>query len=258
MSPLRWTVLGAGTAVPHPQRSPSGHLLTVGARHFLIDMGSGTLSRLARVGLPWTSLEALFLSHRHLDHTLDLPGLLFASRIPGHGRAAPLPVHMGPGMRGFVAGLEKALGRWMQPVGFEVQWREHSGAEPALELGGGLRALLRPVAHDRTSLGMRFALPGGATVAYSGDSDYCPSLVQLCQGARLAVLECSSPTDQKIPGHMTPREVAQVAQEAQVGRVLLVHTYPGCDGVDLAAQVAHHGYHGPVEVARDGARIDLE
>jgi ribonuclease BN (tRNA processing enzyme) len=249
---MRWTVLGAGTAAPHPLRSPAGHLLQCHNTTLLIDMGPGTLWRAAAHGVPWTSLDAILLSHRHLDHSLDLPALLFASRLPGHGRARPLPVHFGPGMRAFVAGFEAALGRWMQPLGFHIDWHEHETDHLQI---GDVQVALAPVAHDPTSLGMRFTGPAGEVIAYSGDSDVCDALVALCQDADLAVLECSTPDGEKLRGHLSPREVAQVATQARARRVALVHTYPSTDGLDLAAQVAQHGYHGPVTVTRDGERL---
>ncbi len=259
---LTWTVLGAGTAVAHLERSPSGHLLTSSGGSVLLDMGAGTLPRLLRAGVSWQQLDAICLSHRHLDHFLDLPALLFASRIPGHGRTAPLPIHMGPGMRDWVEGFASLLGRWFEPRGFTIAWHEHctnpqeSRADHFAEIAG-LRATFARVAHDKTSIGMRFEAANGAVIAYSGDSDQCDNLLELCRGADLAVLECSSDIDAKIPGHLTPKEVAQIALEAQVGAVALVHMYPELDGVDLVARTAACGYHGPLFVARDGQRFTV-
>ena len=252
-----WVVLGAGTAIPHSERSPSGHLLR--ARHgpVLVDMGPGTLWRLAAQGVALRDLEGIVLTHRHLDHFLDLPALLFASRIPGHGRTRPLPIHVGPGMLEHIGPFAEALGHWFEPKGFDVLWTEHAPGEGAVAVEvGGTEVELRAVEHDATSIALRVSLPGG-TVAYSGDSDDCSGLRALCDGADVAVLECSSAADAKLPGHLTPREVADIARGARVGRVVLVHMYPQLDGVDLQAEVARFGYDGPVVVATDGFGIRL-
>ena len=251
---LLWSVLGAGTAVPHPERSPAGHILHAPQGPILVDMGPGTLWRMAREGLGLSDLKAIVLSHRHLDHFLDLPAMLFASRIPGHGRTLPLEVHVGPGMPRHLERFGQALGQWFEPRGFPVCYVEHVGVESAMVAGATLTFF--PVEHDETSIAVR-AQSQGRIVAYSGDSDYCSSLVDACRGADVAILECSTASKNKLEGHMSPCEVARIATEAAARRVVLVHTYPELDGVDLAARVAAFGYDGPVEVAADRTRIVL-
>lgn len=257
MSPqARWTVLGAGTAGPHPQRSPSGHLLQAPSIKgpVLIDMGAGTLWRLARAGVAWESLAAIFITHIHLDHCLDLPALMFAAR-GSHTRTEPLPIYASAGSLAFIEAMGAPLGKWFEPKGFEVQWCPIGPGEHSL---AGLEVRAEPVAHHRTSLGLRFCAPGQSwSVAYSGDSDYCESLVTLCRGASLGVLECSTPEGDKHPGHMTPREVARVAVEAGLGRVALVHRYASLDGTDTAERVGAHGYSGEVIEAQDGTWFEL-
>ena len=48
---MHLTVLGAGTAVPSPRRSPAGYLLRVAGEALLFDAGPGTLARLAVAGV---------------------------------------------------------------------------------------------------------------------------------------------------------------------------------------------------------------
>lgn len=246
-----WTVLGAGVAEPHPSRAPAGHLLEAGGTRLLIDLGPGTLWRLASAGCRWQDLDALLISHVHLDHLLDLPALMFASRLPGHGRSAPLPIVLHPAALPYVERLRGAFGRWFEPEGFEVRWEAVAGGSLRL---GEVEVTLAPVEHHASSLGMRFAW-GGRSVAYSGDSDYCEGLVALCRGASLAVVECSTPVEEKAPGHLSPREVAWLGQAAQPGRLALVHRYASLDGVDVPAAVRAWGYEGEVVACEDGERL---
>ena len=44
-------VLGSGTAIPRPHRSPAGYAVQVGQETLLFDSGPGTLGRLAQAGL---------------------------------------------------------------------------------------------------------------------------------------------------------------------------------------------------------------
>ena len=79
---LRFTVLGSGTAKPDPARGPTGFLLQAHGASVLIDGGSGTLHRLARVGVDAVELDAGVYSHRHVDHSGDFVPLLFAMCVP--------------------------------------------------------------------------------------------------------------------------------------------------------------------------------
>ncbi|MEL6178932.1 MAG: ribonuclease Z [Myxococcota bacterium] len=246
---LSWTVLGAGTAAPHPKRSPSGHVITYGSQRILVDMGAGTLWRLVRAGIHWTTLDAIVLSHAHLDHTLDLQSLMFTSRVPGHGRTRPLPLYVGPGMDTMLGKLRDALGEWFEPGGFEVPVHVQQKGQVSI---GALTVEFSPVEHHATSIGIKVIAPEGDAIAYSGDSAACDALVDLCQGAALAVLECSTRPDNPVRGHMTPHHMAEVARKARVPRVAAVHRYPELDGFDVAQAAAEAGYGGEVLVPGDG------
>ena len=69
---FEFIVLGSGTTVPSPDRGPAGFLLRVGSEIYLIDGGSGTLQRCAKLGIDPRMLSGGFYSHRHPDHTGDL------------------------------------------------------------------------------------------------------------------------------------------------------------------------------------------
>jgi len=50
-----------------------------------------------------------------------------------------------------------------------------------------------PMAHTPESVGYRIELHDGRSIAVSGDTDYCESVVDLARDADLLVLECSFP-----------------------------------------------------------------
>src|SRR5919108_2426345 len=67
----------AGTAgsVPTPKRGLPALLLRAGGERILLDCGEGTQHQLLRsVGLP--DVDAIFITHLHLDHWLGLPGII--------------------------------------------------------------------------------------------------------------------------------------------------------------------------------------
>jgi ribonuclease Z len=71
------SIFFAGTAgsVPTPKRGLPAILLRAGGERILFDCGEGTQHQLLRsIGLP--DLDAIFITHLHLDHWLGLPGMI--------------------------------------------------------------------------------------------------------------------------------------------------------------------------------------
>ena len=88
----------AGTAgsVPTARRGLPAILLRAGGERILLDCGEGTQQQLLRsAGLP--ELDAVFLTHFHLDHWLGLVGMLKTFDL--RAREKPLAVHGPPGLK---------------------------------------------------------------------------------------------------------------------------------------------------------------
>ena len=110
-----------------------------------------------------------------------------------------------------------------------------------------------PVNHIASSLAYRLEF-GGASVVYSGDTDWSDSLIDLARGADLFILEASNPF--KVAGHLTPEQAGRLAVQAGVDRLVLTHIYPPGDAVDPAAQAALY-FSGEIIVAEDGLRLQV-
>ena len=65
---MRLVVLGSGSTVPHPQRASSGFWLETSGGAILLDCSSPIPLRMAQEGLDWPNLDAIWISHFHLDH----------------------------------------------------------------------------------------------------------------------------------------------------------------------------------------------
>jgi ribonuclease BN (tRNA processing enzyme) len=91
----------AGAPMPVAGRAGISSAVVVDGRVFVVDCGRGSPSAFAAAGLDFTRLEAVFLTHLHVDHIGDLPGLLLypwgvrvsrpAIRVYGPSRPAALP-----------------------------------------------------------------------------------------------------------------------------------------------------------------------
>lgn len=247
---MRLTVLGAGTALPVPGRSPAGYLLRVGEEPLLFDLGPGTLARLAAAGVSYREIERVFVSHLHSDHVLDLVTLLQASNAtPGWSRQKPLEVIGCRGLGAFVARMMETFDG-AAPEGFAVRVTE-LGAERRQFGGWTLETAL--TAHTPASLAFRVEAAGQAVV-YSGDAVESAELTRLARGASAFVCECSFPRGWPTPDHVTADAAGRMAQAAGVRRLVLSHLYPPAQEVDVAAQ-ARAEYGGEVIVAVDGTSL---
>ncbi len=82
----------AGAPMPVAGRAGISSALIVDGRTFVIDCGRGSPSAFVEQGLDFKRLEAVFITHLHVDHVGDLPGLLlypWGVRWSDDGR--PLP-----------------------------------------------------------------------------------------------------------------------------------------------------------------------
>jgi ribonuclease BN (tRNA processing enzyme) len=90
----------AGAPMPVAGRAGIASALVVDGRVFVVDCGRGAPSAFTEAGLDFTRLEAVFLSHLHVDHTGDLAGMLlypWGVRVDEGGGPLPPVCVYGPG-----------------------------------------------------------------------------------------------------------------------------------------------------------------
>jgi ribonuclease BN (tRNA processing enzyme) len=252
---VKVTLLGSGTSIPHPDRASPGLVLEIGDRLAVVDASSGSLHRMARHGLPLERVRWLLVTHFHPDHTGELGPILFALNNPEYFAPRKLTLVGPPGTKALYRKLRTLWGDWVRHDPERLEIRELPEGETDLD-GWATRAI--PVEHADPSVGYRFREEGsGEVVAYSGDTDYCPGVVEVAREAAVVFLECSHPDAAKVDGHLSPRLVGRVAREAGARRLVLVHMYPACDGHHLLAELRQSGFTGAAEVGCDGLRIEV-
>jgi ribonuclease BN (tRNA processing enzyme) len=75
-SDTRLVLLGTnGGPVLRSDRSQPSNLLIIDGHAILIDAGDGAAAQARKAGVEVPSIEMVFLTHMHLDHTADLPSL---------------------------------------------------------------------------------------------------------------------------------------------------------------------------------------
>ncbi|MCZ6727091.1 MAG: MBL fold metallo-hydrolase [Acidobacteria bacterium] len=250
----RVTVLGSGTCVPTRRRGPAGFVLEAAGETLLIDGGSGTLGRMVEAGLDYRQLAAVLYTHTHPDHTADLAPLLFAlNYTPDFRRERRLKIIGPPDFGDFLARLTE-LHPGIRPKSFELEVIELG--DDTADLGHAV-VTARRVEHAGVSAVAYRLSVDGVTIVFSGDTTYCPAIVDIAAGADLLVIEASLPLAEHDPGsHLTAGLAGRVAAEAGARAVVLTHLYPICDQHDMAALVAQE-FGGRIMVGEDLMTLDV-
>lgn len=253
--PLRLTTVGTGTVAPHPSRVCSGHLIESHDVVLLLDCGSGVVHRLAQLGLPWTRITHVALTHFHADHIADLAMLCYAFRY-GQLPARSEPLHIiGPvGTRELMDRMALLFGTWMHAPGYPLQVVEQWHGQE-LELGNNVRLTSTKVPHTPESVAYSIATPT-RRIVYTGDCGFDGSVGQWAAGCDVLLTECSLPDAMAIASHLTPSQAGALAAIAKPRLLALTHFYPPVEAVDIAALVAEQ-FNGQLVLATDGWFIDL-
>ncbi len=249
---LKLHFLGTGSIVPNPDRSCSSILLQTPRENILIDIGSGTLRRMAEQGIDPTSITYIFITHFHPDHTGDLVPFLFQLRNIQLPEDHTLRIWGPRGFLSFVRHLQDAFGRWVQSPTENTRFYE---LKRRLLDFPGFRLIWGKVIHKNESVGFRFEM-NGKVITFSGDSGYCPELIRLCREADIAVLECSHADEYAVEGHLTPSLAAKIAADANVQKLILTHFYPDALNSDVIP-VAEKYFSGEIVLASDGMEVAL-
>lgn len=260
---LHLALCGAGGPMPAPNASGPCVVVVAGKQLFLVDAGTDGIRNLARMGFQPGTISAVFLTHFHSDH-IDGLGEVATIRWAGGGNKTPLPVFGPRGVKQIVNGFNLAyqqdtryrnahhgnLVADLNGAGLEARnfKKPADGALVTVYEQDGLKVEALAVDHApvEPAVGYRFSY-GGRTLLISGDTAYAENVAKFAQGVDLLVHEALAPNLVKmmneaaikngnevmakvtadIPSyHASPVEVAQLARDANVGKLLYYHIVP--------------------------------
>ena len=285
---LHAILLGTGMPLPNPERAAASTLIVAGGKTFMVDTGFNSLPRLNENG--YQQVDHILFTHFHIDHYGDLDRVLFARG--GAGADEPQSI-LGP------VGTKDAVDKVVASIAIDERYRiEHHGehwpkesmqaavqehAPGVIFEKGGLKITMFEVDHEpiEISVGYRFDYEGKSIVV-SGDTKKSQGLIAAAQNCDLLIHEAMNSTilNAVLPGlrkrnprqgalvedlmevHTPTTEVAEIAKEANVKKLVLTHLVPSIAPIETQEKMFVRGmsdiYSGPIVVGRDSMSFTVE
>lgn len=245
-------ILGTSNAIPHKDHDNT-HFVVVGEeRVVLVDCSGNPTIRLEQAGLDFNDITDLVATHFHPDHISGIPSLLMDMWLMGRKR--PLNIY---GLHHTLDRLEALMGffewdKW--PNFFPTAFVRLPATEGTTVLDcPDFKVIASPVQHFIPTIGLRVEFKSKKVFAYSCDTEPCEQVVHLAAGADVLMHESSGPSR----GHSSAEQAAEIAAQAEIGRLLLVHYPTGSyRTTDLIAD-ARGRFQGEVALAEDFMTLEF-
>ena len=184
-----------GPAIRPRSNMPTSTLMHVGGKNFLVDAGLGVSRSVCDQGIELNGIDAIFITHMHSDHYLELGPLIHTAWVSG--RVKPLPIY-GPKRlkhywRAFLESMVDDIRVRIEDEG-RIDLEKLTafyGFEDRQSLSLSninirvMRNLHPPI---RDSFALRFEW-GNYSIVLSGDTAYTPEMIDFANQADLLIHE---------------------------------------------------------------------
>jgi ribonuclease BN (tRNA processing enzyme) len=218
---VRLTVIGSSPAWPNPGGAHSGYLVE-DSKRLLLDCGPGVLPRLRQME-GWPKIDAVAITHFHLDHWGDLVPWVWGTMYRNDGREFHPALIVPPAGR---ARLEDIGSR----LGFSDMFERTfhmSEYEPGIPFTVGDLAVTATRVPHYTLETYAFRVESeGRVLAYSGDSAPSEALVRTARDADVFVCEAtllSGESDGEPRGHLSLDEAVEAYEASGAKRLIVTH-----------------------------------
>ena len=212
---------------------------------------------MAQENLDWPNLDAIWISHFHLDHLAGLIALLWGTKWAPQTqkRTKPLQIFGGNGLRSVIEKISDANQYKLFTQPFEVTVTEVE-ADSQFEILSGVIATTLDTPHRAESLALRLKVEDSKSFVYTSDTGFSDNLISFAKSVDLLLMECSFRRNKPVQKHLELADAMQIAREAGPKKVVLTHLYGEWDGVDLASE-ARELWSGETIEASDGLSLEI-
>ncbi|MEJ2162118.1 MAG: MBL fold metallo-hydrolase [Robiginitalea sp.] len=283
-------VVTVGTATPLPgERAQTGTAIFVNGYFFMFDVGAGVVQKSDNTRLPLNELDGIFLTHFHSDHIMDLPNIINRSWVMG--RKSKLPIYGPDSLNTIVKAANDFLSVENQyrvdhhgaekmdiskARGIPHQYHIAQDSTKIIFQQDGITITAFDVDHEPIEPAVGYVIQyRDKKVVISGDTKKNDLLEKMAQNCDVLIHEVMLMSFQKIleeeltnagmdrnakiihdiqDYHTSPEEVAELAQNANVKKLVLNHLAPTPDNrvIKNLYMKGLAAFEGPVHLANDG------
>ena len=275
------TLLVLGSGGPGATgRAGAGYIVSLDGRpRILVDAGPGTFARAGEANVDFSRLDTVLLTHLHVDHAAELPGLIKA-RIVAERSGTEFNIFGPPGSRGgpdaarfpsttqFVDLMFAAQGAfgYLRDFAGHLTLHAHNvmrSARPQTLLNADGLRLSAVTGHHGDAPSVVYRIDyRGRSFTFSGDIDAAghAALTRLAQNTDMLIFDAVVLDPPDSPAvlytlHTPPRDIGRIAQRTGARMLLLSHLNPTVDAARDAVRASiQASYTGPIEFAHDGWR----
>ena len=244
---MQLTLLGTGCPSVHPKRFGPANLVTTKKAKILIDCGSGVTQRLIEAKVSSAIIDALFLTHLHSDHVVDLYQLIISS---WHSyRTKPWKVYGPKGTSKFV---QATMNAWKEERNLRIRYEQRPSIKAfdikVHEFNQYGRIKIKDLTVEyfevdhkpvKYAYGFNF-INNRKKITISGDTRPCDNLMKFAQKANVLLHEVfvegelkslkgmrSKQTLHNVKDyHTSSEDVGKIAKISQAQKLILTHFVP--------------------------------
>jgi len=249
---MRLTVLGSNASAPSRTNPGSGYLVEVDGFTVLLDAGPGVFMKLAAIMDPGL-LDAVLISHTHVDHCADILGL-FAYMAYGPSGPTPIPVYGPAGLRDHLAAFARAGPG--HPFDDVLEFHDRTPGDRT-EIGPA-DVTWGEAIHPVPALVSRIDV-GSDSLVFTGDTGPGGDLLEIATGASLLLCEATLQGIRDLRTydyHLTAGDAGEIASWAGVDELALTHI-PSDRDPQLSIEQAAGAFAGVVSYAAPGTTFEI-
>lgn len=280
-------VIFIGTSAGVPSKDRGMPSIAIHANELLLfDCGEGTQRQMMKFKVPYGSVNAIFITHPHLDHYLGVFGLMETIKLTLPHKTVKIFSPEGLDLSKKNVELRTVKkGKLYEnkefeihafPVkhvansfGFIIQEKDRVKFDEKKAKSLGIVGRMFKEIQEKGSLKIGKKLiklkditwiKKGRKIVYTGDTEYCKEVLEAAKDADLLIHDCSFSSqfdeDAEKRNHSTSEDAARVAKKAKVKQLILTHISARYKDASQLLQEATKVFKNTI-IAEDGAHIKL-